>query len=908
MINSHENTRILRLMKNLISNSTFDLSQKFVEHNTNTTTVNAFVYALIKLNIDAISLFITCKAYAFNLIRSTIAVENKRSNEKQVYSVTEWISGDTVSTVCEKKNIVKLLENYESIDGKIDVQWEQDIKYDDYSASDPSLQVRQTTKSTEKEMKQIFETMLYDAFMEHNFVLFDILIDLWQNSWSSQYPHDTINIAKFGANNGNIIEMIANEHGSGENEKNLSMSLALFEKYTHLYQHDVDIMWNILTNAFYHHQYLFISKLVRVPFTINQQCWENAFAGGGLFYNAIAQAQNVNDVKKAMDTLDTFFNVNKEKFQIMNHTTVVSYELFKLILDHPNAVQWLKWLFLKHEFKYDKSITVETIMEHPCMFEIIDVLITSRNFAESITTNSCQKLIVCTVNYDNFYFLEHIQKAYQIVTTNLDKIGQKLLRVVASSKIIGLLETYGWTFPSFEELITTKDVSACLIHYVIERQDITIGLNHLQSRMQHLCTSAHEYYFDVLHVLLVHCPPRIRNKFCMEWEKFYDDHVTNPTDSKNDNYKKVRYYLKLFFKYTFDIACNISIDDYDATTHMAYYSAKQKSPKVHKENIPNNKQMIERLLDYHMEIVDTDDDILSTLISQNGYAGSTIFRFVYQNNFDRFKLILDSAEASEQQAYLCYKMAVFHDNKEMIDYSKYYTDNKKWMYSSRFDWSCVVDNDDNEYSDDVKEIDVSGEDMIIEYYEISMTVISNSLLKLYQRYISDVDDNVLKNEFITNVYYNKKYFHNLDYKYYLKSPLVGTIISTRKTDSGICLFHSIASSVNFYNILIYIMKQINDNYNDCNKLLLCDNDGTIVLQRIVFGSYNEKYQRLKFSSKQTFEGKNEQVMDVVNDNSNQNDLEQENKISHERIHKEQLFDLLHQMMTQTIEIKLKHIL
>ena len=111
-----------------------------------------------------------------------------------------------------------------------------------------------------------------------------------------------------------------------------------------------------------------------------------------------------------------------------------------------------------------------------------------------------------------------------------------------------------------------------------------------------------------------------------------------------------------------------------------------------------------------------------------------------------------------------------------------------------------------------------------------MNMISNSLLKLYQRYISHLDDNHLKTKFIKNVYYNNKYFHHDNYNYYLKAPILGTIVSTRKSDCGICLFHLIASNVNFYNILIYIIKEMNENKNknDLNKLLLCDLNGNIV--------------------------------------------------------------------------------
>lgn len=76
------------------------------------------------------------------------------------------------------------------------------------------------------QIKEIFGIMLYDSFMERNFVLFDLLMDLWNDKWQNSYGK--INLSKFcgngNDNEGNhLLNMIYREHGNGENERNLSM-------------------------------------------------------------------------------------------------------------------------------------------------------------------------------------------------------------------------------------------------------------------------------------------------------------------------------------------------------------------------------------------------------------------------------------------------------------------------------------------------------------------------------------------------------------------------------------------------------------------------------------------------------------------------------------------------------------
>ena len=127
-------------------------------------------------------------------------------------------------------------------------------------------------------------------------------------------------------------------------------------------------------------------------------------------------------------------------------------------------------------------------------------------------------------------------------------------------------------------------------------------------------------------------------------------------------------------------------------------------------------------------------------------------------------------------------------------------------------------------------------------------------------------------KFLFDIICNKKYFCNKNYKYFIKSPCVGAIISDH---SGIYLFHAILRNDSMSNTL---MKIFNTTKDESKLLLLLDNSQTIPLQCIVFGSYNEKYQKIKLV-----------------------------KNNYQDYQNSELIQLLHKIQKRTIEIKLKSI-
>ena len=172
---------------------------------------------------------------------------------------------------------------------------------------------------------------------------------------------------------------------------------------------------------------------------------------------------------------------------------------------------------------------------------------------------------------------------------------------------------------------------------------------------------------------------------------------------------------------------------------------------------------------------------------------------------------------------------------------------------------------------------LNGKDLE-ENYVVSMNTIVNSLLNLYQRYINnDMISDAVKKEFVQHVYCNKTYFHNPNYRYYLKSNIIGTIETNTK---GIYLFHSILKNANLSNILQIIVN--NEKFNqEMNVWLMLDGNDQIPIECIVFGGYNEKYQALKYSKESL-----EEYIDVQEKN---------------------LLELLHTMQRETINVKLNSI-
>ena len=188
-------------------------------------------------------------------------------------------------------------------------------------------------------------------------------------------------------------------------------------------------------------------------------------------------------------------------------------------------------------------------------------------------------------------------------------------------------------------------------------------------------------------------------------------------------------------------------------------------------------------------------------------------------------------------------------------------------------------------------------------YEISVKAIENSLINLYVKHIEnrydnninvDIYDNKsnnsnnsnsvsnIKHELIKLIYCNDLLFCNKNYRYDLKTDIVKAI-ATFGSQKGISLFHTISKNVNLAGLLrsIYdILSHENDeknqepnqerilasildinvrnienttNINICSNvydindaLLSCNNEGQLSIECLAFGSYNEKYEKIKF--------------------------------------------------------------
>ena len=119
---------------------------------------------------------------------------------------------------------MKLLSEGENDNNLCDLDSEMKLeseKFNNDSKNDNNVSI------DENGLKEVFESILYDSLVECNFFLFDILIDLWQSKMAP--THGLINVFKFGKSDNNLLQIIANQYGSDQNHRNLSMVSNILE-------------------------------------------------------------------------------------------------------------------------------------------------------------------------------------------------------------------------------------------------------------------------------------------------------------------------------------------------------------------------------------------------------------------------------------------------------------------------------------------------------------------------------------------------------------------------------------------------------------------------------------------------------------------------------------------------------
>ena len=151
----------------------------------------------------------------------------------------------------------------------------------------------------------------------------------------------------------------------------------------------------------------------------------------------------------------------------------------------------------------------------------------------------------------------------------------------------------------------------------------------------------------------------------------------------------------------------------------------------------------------------------------------------------------------------------------------------------------------NDYEQDKQDLNTWKEKYSHNNYQIINHEIENAIIYFYQRYHNDQP--TFAKFVFEHIIMNKKYFVNKETKYSIDND----IAAMKSTKEGFYLFHSILEDVSCENIFIQIM---NSNKiksataaNDVYPLLTVNNNNKLPIECLVYGSYNEKYQNLKFA-------------------------------------------------------------
>ena len=661
-ISSHENDRYLKLLEYLLVDCDCDINCSTGDHGGYI--ANIAVFAIMQLNIDGMELFFKCKAneidWHFNIRH---AITEEEINHPFSYSILEWFQQKRVSTVANKQDIFRLVRKYRTVSSPttnitnikdlLTTKPEDGLfgcnsmgysfhRSDDNDSGHPSAAPTRSKiimkKKLDKEnvangrslCQQIFEEMLRDSFDNQNFVLFDILIDLWNNKLQNKYGR--IDLLKFGKNNQNsLIEMIGNEHGDGKNVRNLSIAMALFEKHVDFEGLDPRKQYDIsryIQTCVARNEHLFVCKLCQITGTHLLELYTDR---DKIVKFLINDTKNKQDFVRATATLKIFS-------ESIIRTKTVSYELMNdCILCHPNAVEWIKWLFINNEWRYNEQINTKKILLHPQLVEIIDTLETSCGFM--LNSDVRLSLFFDAFDRDSLHFLncwfnvlKKEKKASQLMKEILDHDQTKnygLEKRIQSLQMIDFLvnEFEGWKLPHFDELLKIVYVSPCLVKYIIEKQRINITLNHLKMRMKHV----DNIYFDIFHLLLVFCNENVKNEFYNNIHSYgiENDELINR--------------LKLLFDYSF---CNI--DDIEMENAMPNdsdsditFSDTKSSRYIYRRRRDDSKQDSQILSDVHNSnhgMYSGRHDPVSLIQDDFDMPGSSIFHLPSSQHTPRSRL------------------------------------------------------------------------------------------------------------------------------------------------------------------------------------------------------------------------------------------------------------------------------
>ena len=884
---------------------------------------------------------------------------------------------------------------------------------DDHMTIHISKDVVEIEDNTMK-LKFIIEKMLYDAYSENNFTLFDVLLEQWNNHFSidtsasidgyNENEKYLINVFNFD-NEKNLLQLINNDHSNGQNERNLALSFALFEKYFYNSGNidqaikDCDLH-RIITENINSKNMSFVHKLISLKFLTQTNYQELLFTGeSGFGINGIVDVL-LNNFKKKRSVVLLRRLLSKNSEFILNSqfigTRLFSYGIANEILKHNKCLDLFRLICGEYNFSF-VAIRTDRLTRHVYWKEILKIwqIEAKHNIIHEALARD---IITVCLSHENRIFIDYWFKLINSKDSNIKGGSKDIIKnhtelIVTRVKSLYMLEMFianGLVVPSLNEAIQTVNISEVVIRYIINKQEKTaVTMNELNLRLKYL----NKKFYNILYCLLSFASADTRSQFLesskpieteteAEMKTSNDDNNNNLMRCHDCNFIHLVYYLMIDIddKKVDEVSKQIEKDYLANGTFTSarskesiykssverplrgliwYYKCRNHKFGLSHDHVARNFKIkaYEDCMYINRNMNNNNDNSINpTDTSPDDHDGpkiesdSDISRVIAENikglhtdDFGKDVLMeklfycvtVDTWEAMlKQQQYDNYLGSVL--NRIIPRLYGIAVDTKREEFITHFEkkYSKYLKSNTTRYNDN----DERKDEFVTQWqqytelktYNVVMNRISNSLLNLYQRYIESEDVNNLNNvgndrdsiqmQFIRIFFCSEKFFCNPNYQYCIKSDIIGTI-ETNKNEKGMYLFHSILKYSNLSNVLLFIMKHkmynniivsqpiwntksssdvgaektltkilihnhsnVNrsrmeqTNGNNENILLLFDNNGQIPIQCLVFGSYNEKYQMLKY---------NENLKD------NQDDVD--------------LIQLLHDLQTRTIKIKLKNI-
>ena len=150
--------------------------------------------------------------------------ENSDSNTISKFEISKFVFSEGISKYGKNPNMAGWGENFDTMpNGSTRAVAIAKIDNDDIDAGNDNIGIK-------KKEKDVFENIIYNAFVQHDLTLVDFLLNHWNINNIDDNINNLINVVSFNGGY-NMLKLIVNQYGNGYNTTNLVISCLIFEKY-----------------------------------------------------------------------------------------------------------------------------------------------------------------------------------------------------------------------------------------------------------------------------------------------------------------------------------------------------------------------------------------------------------------------------------------------------------------------------------------------------------------------------------------------------------------------------------------------------------------------------------------------------------------------------------------------------